>query len=133
MLLDELTLEEKKAFWNIANVLAAVDGRVSEEESVLMQYKEEMGVDLDFVDPASVDIASELNSISGSGLRERKIVYFELFGVAYADTDFNEKEQKILDEVSSVLGISGDVKAVLEDSVRTIYDTYRKLGAVLGE
>ena len=27
MLLDELTLEEKKAFWNIANVLAAVDGR----------------------------------------------------------------------------------------------------------
>ena len=35
MLLDELTLEEKKAFWNIANVLASADGRALAEESTV--------------------------------------------------------------------------------------------------
>ena len=45
MLLNELSLEEKKTFWNIANVLASVDGNAPEEESVLKQYSEEMGAD----------------------------------------------------------------------------------------
>ena len=40
MLLDELTQSEKTAFWNIANLLAASDGRIDEEESILKQYSE---------------------------------------------------------------------------------------------
>lgn len=132
MLLDELNLEEKKAFWNIANVLASVDGQiVVEEQSVLKQYVEEMGGGFDFVDPASVDVMAELNSVKGSAVRNRRIMYFELFGVAYADTDFSEKEQKILGEAATVLDISDDVKATLEGCVKTVFDSYRKLGDVL--
>ena len=133
MLLDELTLEEKKAFWNIANVLAAVDGRAASEESILNQYKDEMGEDFDPVDPAAVDIKSELGTLGASSIRNRKIVYFELFGVAYADTEFDDKEKAVLDEVSAGLDIAGDIREVLEQSVRTIYDTYRKIGEVLEE
>lgn len=131
MLLDELSMEEKKAFWNIANVLASVDGRVMEEESILNQYNEEMGVNFAFIDASLVDIDKEIESISSSSLRSRKIVYFELFGVAYADTEFDANEKAILDKVSLGLGISGDVRTVLEKSVTTIYDTYRELGKVL--
>ncbi len=131
MLLDELSMEEKKAFWNIANVLASVDGRVMEEESILNQYNEEMGVNFAFIDASLVDIDKEIESISSSSLRSRKIVYFELFGVAYADTEFDDKEKAILDKVSHDLGISDDIREVLEKSVTTIYDTYRKLGEVL--
>ena len=131
MLLDELSMEEKKAFWNIANVLASVDGRVMEEESILNQYNEEMGVNFAFIDASLVDIDKEIESISSSSLRSRKIVYFELFGVAYADTEFDDNEKAILDKVSLGLGISDDVRTVLEKSVTTIYDTYRKLGEVL--
>lgn len=131
MLLDELSMEEKKAFWNIANVLASVDGRVMEEESILNQYNEEMGVNFAFIDASLVDIDKEIESISSSSLRSRKIVYFELFGVAYADTEFDDKEKAILDKVSLGLGISDDVRTVLEKSVTTIYDTYRELGKVL--
>ncbi len=131
MLLDELSMEEKKAFWNIANVLASVDGRVMEEESILNQYNEEMGVNFAFIDASLVDIDKEIESISSSSLRSRKIVYFELFGVAYADTEFDDKEKAILDKVSHGLGISDDIREVLEKSVTTIYDTYRKLGEVL--
>ena len=132
MLLDVLSFEEKKAFWNIANVLASVDGRVSEEESILTQYKEEMGVDFEFADPSSININEELENIRTSSLRNRKIMYFELFGVAYADTDFNEKEKNILEEACTVLEIKEDVRTVLENSVKTIYDTYRELGNALG-
>lgn len=133
MLLDELTMEEKKAFWNIANVLASVDGRVMEEVSILNQYNEEMGVNFAFIDASLVDVKKEIESIKFSSLRSRKIVYFELFGVAYADTDFNDNEKAVLDEVSAGLDIAGDVREVLEQSVRTIYDTYRKIGEVLEE
>jgi len=131
MLLDSLTLEEKKAFWNIANVLSAVDGRVDEEVSILKQYSEEMGVEFAFVDPASVDVAAELNSIKAGSLKDRKIVYFELFGVAYADTDFSDKEKAILDQTASTLEIADDVRATLEDCVKAIFDSYRRLGDVL--
>ena len=131
MLLDELSMEDKKAFWNIANVLASVDGRVMEEESILNQYNEEMGVNFAFIDASLVDIDKEIESISSSSLRSRKIFYFELFGVAYADTEFDDKEKAILDKVSHGLGISDDIREVLEKSVTTIYDTYRKLGEVL--
>ena len=131
MLLDELAPEEKKAFWNIANVLASVDGRVLEEESVLKQYNDEMGTGFAFVDPSEIDVRNELENISSGSLRSRRIVYFELFGVAYADTELDVRERKILDEVSSVLDIGDEVRKTLEESVKTVYDTYRKLGDVL--
>lgn len=132
MLLNGLSHEEKIAFWNIANVLAAVDGNISEEESILKQYSDEMGVDFKFIDdPAAVDIKSELDILKTGNLKNRKIVYFELFSVAYADTELHEKERAILNEVCTVLEISDDIRATLESSVKTIFDTYRKLGEVL--
>lgn len=131
MLLDELTMEEKKAFWNIANVLASVDGSVMEEESILNQYNEEMGVNFAFIDASLVDVKKEIENIKSGSLRSRKIVYFELFGVAYADTEFDDKEKAVLDEVSAGLDIADDDREVLEQSVKTIYDTYRKIGEVL--
>ena len=130
MLLNELTLEEKKAFWKIANVLASVDGNAPEEESILKQYSDEMGTGFDLIDPAGIDITAELNSVSSGSLKSRKIMYFELFGVAYADTQFDEKEKKILDDACSILEIPDGVRKVLEDSVMCIYDTYRKLADV---
>ena len=131
MLLDELTSSEKKAFWNIANVLAASDGRVIEEESILKQYSEEMGVDYEFVDPSSVDLKNELTVLKESALRNRKIIYFELFGVAYADTDLDEKELGLLDEVSAALEIGPEVRASLENIIKSIFDSYKDLGNVL--
>ena len=130
MLLDELTLEEKKAFWNIANVLASADGRALEEESILEQYNEEMGTGFEYPDASQIDIKNELESIKASSSKNRKIVYFELYGVAYADTSFDDREKKILDEVCLALSITDDVRETLESSVKTIFDTYRKLGDV---
>ena len=131
MLLDELSMEEKKAFWNIANAMASVDGRVMEEESILQQYNEEMGVNFAFIDASAVDVKKELDSVKASSLRSRRIMYFELFGVAYADTEFDANEQKVLDEVANELEITGDVRETLESSVKNIFDTYKKLGEVL--
>lgn len=130
MLLDELTLEEKKAFWNIANVLASADGRALEEESILEQYNEEMGTGFEYPDASQIDIKNELESIKASSSKNRKIVYFELYGVAYADTSFDDREKKILDEACLALSIADDVRETLESSVKTIFDTYRKLGDV---
>lgn len=128
MLLDQLTLEEKKAFWNIANVLASSDGRALEEESILEQYNDEMGTGFEYPDASQIDIKKELESIKNSSAKNRKIVYFELFGVAYADTEFTDREKDLLDEICLDLAISEDVRETLENSVRTIFDTYRKLG-----
>ena len=129
MLLDALSQEEKKAFWNIANVVASVDGRAVEEESILSQYSEEMGAGFEFVDPSGIDIKNELNTIRSSSL----IIYFELFGVAYADTELHEKELGILDEACAVLEISGEVRTVLENCIKNIFDSNKELGNLLDE
>ena len=128
MLLDQLTLEEKKAFWNIANVLASSDGRALEEESILEQYNDEMGTGFEYPDASQIDVNKELESIKNSSAKNRKIVYFELFGVAYADTEFTDREKNLLDEICLDLAIAESDRETLENSVRTIFDTYRKLG-----
>ena len=131
MLLDALSQEEKKAFWNIANVVASADGSAVEEESILNQYSEEMGDGFEFVDPSGIDIRSELNSIRSSSLKNRRLIYFELFGIAYADTELDEKELGILDEICAVLEISADVRTSLENCIRNIFDAYKDLGNIL--
>lgn len=131
MLLDGLTREEKRAFWNIANVVAAADGSISEEESILKQYTEEMGGDYEFIDPSAVDIKNELNIFKSSDLKTRKIVYFELYSVAYADTEFDAKEQELMNTIFDSLEISVEDREGLEDCVKTIFGAYRKLGDVL--
>ena len=128
MLLDQLTPEEKKAFWNIANLLASSDGSSREAESILEQYNEEMGTGFEYPAAAEIDLKKELDTLRGSSAKDRKIVYFELFGVAYADTAFDDREKQILDEVCLALSLSDDVRETLEESVKTIFDTYRKLG-----
>ena len=47
------------------------------------------------------------------------------------DTEFDDKEKAVLDEVSAGLDITDGDREVLEQSVKTIYDTYRKIGEVL--
>lgn len=130
MLLDQLTPEEKKAFWNIANLLASSDGSSREEESILEQYNEEMGTGFEYPAADEIDLKKELDTLRCSSAKDRKIVYFELFGVAYADTAFDDREKQILDEVCLALSLSDDVRETLEESVRTIFDTYRKLGDI---
>ena len=130
MLLDQLTLEEKQAFWNIANLLASSDGSAREEESILEQYNEEMGTGFEYPVASEIDLKKELGTLSGISAKDRKIVYFELYGVAYADTAFDDREKKILDEVHFRQSVTDDVRETLESSVKTIFDTYRKLGDV---
>lgn len=131
MLLDGLTKDEKRSFWNIANVVAAADGSISEEESILKQYTEEMGGEYEFVDPSAVDIENELNMFNTSDLKTRKIVYFELYSVAYADTEFDVKEQELMNKIYDALEISAEDRAALEDCVKTIFGAYGKLGGIL--
>ena len=90
-----------------------------------------MGVDFELIDSADIDIKNELAKLGASSIRNRKIVYFELFSVAYADTEFDEKEKGILDEAYAALGISSNDREFLESSVKTIFDTYKTLGDVL--
>ena len=90
-----------------------------------------MGVDYEFVDPSSVDLKKEITALKESSLKNRKIIYFELFGVAYADTDLDEKELGLLDEVSAALEIGPEVRASLENIIKSIFDAYKDLGNVL--
>ena len=134
MLLKELTREEKNVFWNIACVLASVDGEVSEEEKlILKQYNEEMNVEFDVVEPASIDISSEIMMIKDNARRNLKIIYFELYGLAYSDMVLDERETRILDAVCKVFQITSEDRRKIEECVDSINSTYLKLGGVLND
>lgn len=132
MFLGELNDVCKKAFWRLSNYMIAVDSEIEESEmAMLNEYKKELRCNYE-VEKVSAEEASEiLKELSTCDSRTKKIIYFELLGLAYADADYAKEEKSAMRELQSSLGVSDSEVAELTDCVAAIMDTYKRLGSVL--
>ncbi|MBU2645590.1 TerB family tellurite resistance protein [bacterium] len=84
---------------------------VSAEEGLIRKIIKAGKIDpkefADINSPLKEDIADLCQQLSDS--RAKKVFLLTLFAVAYADKDFNESEQELLDKLSKKLGV-GKVK-----------------------
>lgn len=107
MYLSILTEKEKQLFLNLAYTLAYSDGEFGDEEKLLLDaYCNEMGTTFD-----RPETAVSLNELLESLKRDifennRKVVYFELLGLAVVDGKYSEEEKKVMDTVREIFGLT---------------------------
>lgn len=97
MFLSLLNINQKKLFISLAFNLAVSDGEFSENERmVLKSYSLEMGLELKLedIDTDINHIVSEINNLCG--VREKKIIIFEMIGLAMSDDHYDDEERAIV-------------------------------------
>ncbi len=105
MYLALLKQNEKENFLKLAVALSSADGNFGEEEHFMIsQYCDEMGLDNHI--PNDVDKDFIVNEIANdSSIQNKKIMIFELLGLAMSDKKFNKSEETLILSFANKLGI----------------------------
>lgn len=124
MFLNELNSQEAEAFINLVKDLAAMDEIFAkEEESLIEDYIDELLLKGKEIKRTSLKETRE--SLKLSSDRIKKIIYFELTGLALADGEFESKEENFLKDMAHEFNISASkVRGFLDyfKNVKSIYD-----------
>lgn len=109
MFLKEFNKEEAKAFINLVNQFANVDDNfVKEEEKLIKEYKNELNIEEDYNLVLAYD--DVISILRRSSERIKKIVYFELVGLALIDGNYEDIEVDFLDKIAIDLDINRSMK-----------------------
>ena len=109
MYLSLLNTEQKKLFLSLAYNLAASDGDFSENErQVIKGYSMEMEMELKMedVDKDLNHVISNINQICGN--REKKIIVFEMIGLAMAESNYDDGEREIVKKALTIWGLESN-------------------------
>ncbi|WP_297634629.1 hypothetical protein [uncultured Clostridium sp.] len=105
MFLKELNNDEKRAFANLIYKLAEIDKKLAKNEKKLIkEYLKELEIKEDGFSKLSYN--EIMFVLTKSTDRKKKIIYFELLGLALVDGNYEEKEIDYLDKVASELGLT---------------------------
>ncbi|WP_338631479.1 hypothetical protein [Clostridium baratii] len=109
MFLKEFNKEEAKAFINLVNQFANIDDNfVKEEEKLIKEYKNELNIEEDYELILAYD--EVISILRRSSERIKKIVYFELVGLALIDGNYEDIEVDFLDKIAIDLDINRSIK-----------------------
>ncbi|GAA0068886.1 hypothetical protein UT300003_04090 [Clostridium sardiniense] len=105
MFLKELNNEEAVSFVNLLDQFANIDNEVAREEKRLIEgYVKELGLEKDKIGILSYeDIVAVLKK---SKERIKRIIYFELIGLALVDGNYGDLEVDYLDKIAIDLDIN---------------------------
>lgn len=129
MFLNKLKPENQERFLHLACILCYVDGNYSESERQMIRlYAAEIGFDDGELIIGNVEAEEAKHAQEGekdfqlayrfrsvieevkedSDMQERKILLFELLGLAFADKDFSESENKLIKDAHEALEFKAD-------------------------
>ncbi|WHY78334.1 hypothetical protein QNH20_04055 [Neobacillus sp. WH10] len=105
MFLEELQLEEREAFLELADLIAAIDGKLSIfENSILNKYKKEMGLEDYKIKGLVMDDILKIFKTE----RSKNIVLTELFQLIYSDGVFHDQESESVRLIKSHFGFNSN-------------------------
>ena len=109
MFLKELSHKEAIAFTNLLNQFASIDNIINQKEKRLIRdYTTELGLSDKKIDKMTYEqIICELRN---SKERIKRIIYFELIGLALVDGNYGDVEIDYLDKVAIDLDINRSQK-----------------------
>lgn len=128
MFLSLLNQKQKKLFFSFAYNLATIDNDFSENEKILMKsYSVEMNMEFELKDVERniTHVISALNEICME--REKRIIIFELIGLAMSDDNFDRNERKIVQNAMSVWGVSNEFGSFCEKKLLEYFKLQREL------
>ncbi len=133
MFLSKLNSKEKDVFCKLANYVACIDGIVEEELESLDLYNTEMGTNYHFKEDVDFSISDLIKELDQSTKEIKKIISFEIIGLANADTNYSQNERKAVDEICLNLEISKDTQKKMEEIVIRLLSTYKETAELLKE
>ncbi|MCT8977042.1 TerB family tellurite resistance protein [Clostridium sp. CX1] len=123
MFLKELNKKERIAFINLVHALSNVDEVFSNHEKELIdEYLEELSLDNESIEKLTLESAAK--ELIDSSDRAKNIIYFELFGVALIDGEFDKKEIEFLNTLASKLNISLKKQQDFINYFKTVKEAY---------
>ena len=134
MYLSLLSTEEKHLFLKIAYTLSHADGVYSDEEQMAInEYCKEMNISFDdniTIEPLDrilddLDIATDH--------RNKKIIIFELIGLALAEGDYSESEKDYINAIEKRLDVDHKFSECCEEELRKYIDFQVNLNRMILE
>jgi uncharacterized tellurite resistance protein B-like protein len=112
MFLAELQAEERKAFLELAALIAKIDGKVSIfENSILIKYQKEMGFEDYKI--KGLEIGEILKEFKTE--RSKNIVLTELLQLIYSDGVFHDQESETIQFIKSYFGFDSNEYGSFKD------------------
>ena len=127
MFLDILNNEEKELFLDLAIKAAEANGEVAKEEKEMLHaFAYEMKIKSRFTSTKS--LADVLNVFKEkSSKRSMRIVAFELIGILFADSEFDDAEKAFLSDVTNVLEIPESIINEMLSEITDYSAIYKKI------
>lgn len=123
MFLKELNKDEANAFLNLVSIFARIDNEFAKEEKALLdEYKEELGL----VDSGIKEMVYEdiIESLKASTDRARRIIYFELVGLALVDGEYEDEEVDFLEKIAAEFNIPRAKRIAIANYFYNFTDVY---------
>jgi hypothetical protein len=130
MFLSLLNTEQKKAFMSLAYNLAVSDGDFSESERTAIKgYSMEMEMEfkMEDVDTDINNVISVINKICGK--REKKIIVFEIIGLAMADYNYDNGERKIVKKALDIFDLDTSFGDFCEEKIEEYLELQEELNS----
>ncbi|MCR5543551.1 MAG: hypothetical protein K6F55_05325 [Eubacterium sp.] len=133
MFLRELNNTQKNGFWKLANKLVFIDGKIEKSEKrMLEEYNFELGLaELEIKDYP--DDVEKILSDMELDKRLKKIVMFELIGLAFSDDYYDQSEKELLIDIQNKIGLSETDVTELGKFVNEVLALYSKIGDFINE
>jgi len=132
MYLTLLNEKEKEAFLGLAYNLAAADGNYSDEEKdVISGYCEEMQYKFD--EKSMVKSTDTLLNMvnANSSEKTKKIIIFELVGLAMADNNYDEDERALISLMEKKFSIDIGYANKCEEELNKYIEFQQKLNQIV--
>ena len=127
LFLHEFEKIEAEAFLTLAAEMIEEDGVVTAEEDALLdEYANALGIIGFTYDAAARDTMAQLNEIS------KRKVYMELYSFAVCDGFEAPEERRALNELRDALELDPQICRRLEDCAEALFETYDEIEEVLG-
>lgn len=123
MFLKELNKDESMCFLNLVSIFAKVDNKFAKEEKVLVdEYREELGIYSEEIKTMEYDEIIKI--LKKSSDKAKKIIYFELVGLALVDGEYEDEEVDFLEKISAEFNITRAKKFAIANYFYNFKDVY---------
>lgn len=127
MFLAELQPEERKAFLELAALIAKIDGKISIfENSILIRYQKEMGLESYKIEGHAIE---EILPVFKNE-RSKNIVLTELFQLIYSDGVFHDQESESVQLIKTHFGFDSNEFGSFKDWIVKIKELSESKGTL---
>ena len=136
MYLMNLSEKVKKAFLELAYLVAVSDNDYSDDEKLIMEaYKKELQIEYDLNDlEGNIDPDAVVQVLcADANEAEKKIIVFEITGLAMTDNQYDDEERKMIKQMNAAFKLDDDYPPKCEALINKYIELQSQIDAFVTE